>query len=66
MLPLGSTLDREKGKFYWLPVAGFMGDYNLTFIVASKGGLIRKYIRIAISPKFANNIGVLESPLPIR
>ena len=54
-LPLGSTLDREKGKFYWLPVAGFIGDYKLTFIVESKGGLIRKDIRIAISPKFDNN-----------
>jgi len=54
-LPLGSTLDREKGKFNWLPAAGFMGEYNLTFIVASKGGIIRKDIRVTISPKFANN-----------
>ena len=56
-LPLGSTLDREKGKFYWLPVAGFMGDYKLTFIVASKGGVIRKDIRVTILPlpKFDNN-----------
>jgi len=54
MLPLGSTLDREKGRFYWLPVAGFIGDYNLTFIAASKGGVIRKDIRVTILPKFAN------------
>ncbi|MCX6580173.1 MAG: Ig-like domain-containing protein [Candidatus Aminicenantes bacterium] len=65
-LPLGSTLDRGKGKFCWLPVAGFMGDYNLTFIAASKGGVIRKDIRITISPKFDNKIDVLESPLSIR
>ncbi|MDQ1350026.1 MAG: hypothetical protein QG657_327 [Acidobacteriota bacterium] len=51
-LPLGSTLDREKGKFHWLPVAGYMGDYNLAFIVESKGVVIRKDIRITISPKF--------------
>ncbi|MDQ1350025.1 MAG: hypothetical protein QG657_326, partial [Acidobacteriota bacterium] len=53
-LPLGSTLDREKGKFYWLPVAGFIGEYKLTFIVASKSGVIRKDIRVTILPKFAN------------
>ncbi|MDQ1352093.1 MAG: hypothetical protein QG657_2399 [Acidobacteriota bacterium] len=49
-LPLGSTLDRKNGKFYWLPVAGFMGDYKLAFIVESKSGIIRKDIQVTISP----------------
>jgi hypothetical protein len=53
-LPLGSTLDREKGKFFWLPVAGFIGDYKLSFIVRSKGRIIRKDILVTISPKFDN------------
>ena len=54
-LPLGSTLDRKNGKFYWLPVAGFNGDYKLAFIVESKSGVIRKDIQVTISPKCDNN-----------
>jgi hypothetical protein len=53
-LPLGSTLDRKNGKFYWLPVAGFMGDYKLAFIVESRSGVIRKDIQVTISPKYDN------------
>jgi hypothetical protein len=30
-LPIGSTLDREKGIFYWSPGPGFLGKYNLVF-----------------------------------
>ena len=35
-LPIGSTLDKEKGIFYWLPGPGFVGDYNFIFIKVSK------------------------------
>jgi len=31
-LPIGSTLDREKGIFYWQPGPGFIGEYRLVFI----------------------------------
>ncbi|MDQ1353205.1 MAG: hypothetical protein QG657_3511, partial [Acidobacteriota bacterium] len=31
-LPIGSTLDREKGIFYWIPGPGFLGNYELVFI----------------------------------
>jgi len=53
-LPLGSTLDRKNGKFYWLSVAGFIGDYKLAFILESKNGIIRKDIQVTISPKCDN------------
>jgi hypothetical protein len=52
ILPLGSTLDRKNGKFFWVPVAGFMGDYDLTFIVQSATGTLRKDIRVTILPEF--------------
>ena len=31
-LPIGSTLDRERGIFYWTPGPGFIGKYELEFI----------------------------------
>ena len=31
-LPVGSTLDREKGIFYWQPGPGFYGDYEFVFL----------------------------------
>jgi hypothetical protein len=32
-LPVGSTLDREAGIFYWIPAPGFLGEYTLHFSV---------------------------------
>jgi len=32
-LPAGSTLDREKGIFYWMPGPGFLGTHTLHFAV---------------------------------
>nr|NIM91371.1 hypothetical protein [Candidatus Aminicenantes bacterium] len=32
-LPIGSTLDREKGIFSWIPTPGFIGRYVLHFAV---------------------------------
>jgi len=32
-LPIGSTLDREKGIFTWMPGPGFLGQYVLHFAV---------------------------------
>jgi hypothetical protein len=52
-LPIGSTLDRRKGIFYWQPGPGFIGDYHLVFIVKEPGGdMIRKNIIVTIIPKF--------------
>ncbi len=30
-LPIGATLDRDNGVFYWQPCAGFLGQYHLVF-----------------------------------
>jgi len=38
-LPLGSTLDRAKGVFYWIPGPGFLGKHELHFAVTD--GLYR-------------------------
>lgn len=35
-LPIGSTLDEEKGIFYWTPGPGFIGKYELKFIDRDK------------------------------
>ncbi|UCH92443.1 MAG: hypothetical protein JSV88_19390, partial [Candidatus Aminicenantes bacterium] len=48
-LPVGSTLDVEKGVFYWIPPPGFVGSYQLLFIGAEKK--ILKRINIKIVPK---------------
>ena len=40
-LPVGSTLDKERGIFYWLPGPGFLGEYELVF-QSVKLGLERK------------------------
>jgi hypothetical protein len=34
-LPIGSTLDRENGRFYWEPPVGFLGDFDLIFVDTS-------------------------------
>jgi hypothetical protein len=54
-LPIGSTLDRKRGIFYWQPGPGFIGDYEFIFTEkAGSGELNRKIIsiRVTISPKF--------------
>lgn len=54
-LPIGSTLDKNKGIFYWLPGPGFIGEYEFVFKSAKLGE--EKKIKIFISPK----IGELHS-----
>jgi hypothetical protein len=53
-LPIGSTLDSQRGIFYWLPGLAFVGDYTFDFVI--KEGIIgkikRKRIKIKILPKF--------------
>ena len=48
-LPIGSTLDMERGVFYWHPGPGFTGSYQLVFIDTIKNRLWQ--INIKISPK---------------
>ncbi len=49
-LPIGSTLDRDKGIFYWNPGPGFVGSYELLFIDGKTGRLRR--VNIKILPKY--------------
>ena len=52
-LPIGSTLDTEKGIFYWSPGPGFVGLYPLVFVgKESDGEMSKKLININIVPKF--------------
>jgi hypothetical protein len=51
-LPIGSTLDRTNGVFYWQPGPGFIGKYDFIFITRGKAGLVElKSIKIKIRPK---------------
>jgi hypothetical protein len=49
-LPIGSTLDMEKGIFYWYPGPGFLGKHRLLFIIKGKNGTFKKNIIIRIRP----------------
>jgi hypothetical protein len=50
-LPIGSTLDTKRGIFYWHPGPGFIGNYELVFIVRGEAGkFIKKNITIKIGP----------------
>jgi hypothetical protein len=54
-LPIGSTLDSERGIFYWQPGPGFIGEYRFVFILSEKektGMMSKKDIIIKIIPKF--------------
>lgn len=48
-LPIGSTLDTEKGVFYWMPGPGFLGVHTLHFAAtdgANMGNPITLQVRI--------------------
>jgi len=48
-LPFGSTLDLEKGMFYWLPAPGYYGTYRLVFALAGPDSrMMRKDIEVKI------------------
>jgi len=52
-LPIGSTLDGEKGLFSWLPGPGFVGTYELIFLRTDESGLTTRIpVRITVRPKF--------------
>ncbi len=56
-LPVGSTLDRERGIFYWQPGPGFVGEYPFVFIKKGPHGEMVKKIKIRILPKFNTSPG---------
>ncbi len=52
-LPIGSTLDVDRGVFYWQPGPGFLGEYRLVFVEKYRDGeKTRKEVNITIAPKF--------------
>jgi len=52
-LPIGSTLDTDKGTFLWLPGPGFLGAYDLVFLSKDEFGLTRRIpVEVAIKPKY--------------
>jgi hypothetical protein len=52
-LPIGSTLDKKRGVFYWQPGPGFLGEYAFVFIRRTvEGRFSKKNITIKIVPKF--------------
>jgi len=51
-LPIGSTLDKERGTFYWIPSQGFLGKFKLVFIEKSGKDIISVWdIQVEIIPK---------------
>jgi hypothetical protein len=48
-LPIGSTMDIEKGIFFWTPGPGFVGPYELTFINTAEKRLMN--VKIIINQK---------------
>jgi hypothetical protein len=51
-LPVGSTLDTEKGIFYWQPGVGFLGEYPLVFMQNQSGQWVKKNLIVRIVPRF--------------
>jgi hypothetical protein len=51
-LPVGSTLDIEKGIFYWQPGVGFLGEYSFVFMEKHPGSWVKKNIIVRIAPRF--------------
>jgi hypothetical protein len=52
-LPVGSTLDRHRGIFYWQPGPGFIGEYRFIFIEKVQNrDVSRKNIIVKIVPRF--------------
>jgi len=51
-LPVGSTLDKENGIFYWMPGPGFKGEYLLHFSIINGKRKMIIPIKIRVSPLF--------------
>jgi hypothetical protein len=52
-LPIGSTLEVKTGKFYWIPGPGYLGTYELVFVIEETGGqCYQRKVEITVEPKF--------------
>ena len=51
-LPVGSTLDKARGIFYWHPGPGFYGNYEFVFLKEEPGRKEKVNLKIKILPKF--------------
>lgn len=52
-LPIGSTMDTEKGVFYWILGPGFIGEYQLVFVENEPDGAMnKKLVNVKIVSKF--------------
>jgi hypothetical protein len=52
-LPPGSTLDVERGIFYWQPGPAFWGEYRLLLLRKNNNGVFSRWmITLLIQPKF--------------
>jgi hypothetical protein len=50
-LPIGSTLDKGRGVFYWQPGPGFIGEYSFVFLRKDEAGrYMRRNVIIRIEP----------------
>jgi hypothetical protein len=66
-LPMGSNLDPATGDFVWLPPAGFVGPYDLTFVHSAGGATVQENVRIVLNPRSSNLVGpqlVVDSTQP--
>jgi hypothetical protein len=55
-LPVGSTLDRETGVFYWQPGPGFLGQYDFVFIKQDSGRyFVKRPVTVRILPRGTPN-----------
>jgi len=52
-LPIGSTLDSERGVFTWQLGPGFIGDYEFVFVKRAPQGVVKLRTRIQVVPKFS-------------
>jgi hypothetical protein len=67
-LPIGSTLDAERGRFYWQPGAGFLGAYELVFVRTSVDGRSEQIpVQVILQPRHRNASDVqmaIDLPAP--
>jgi hypothetical protein len=55
-LPLGSSLDARTGVFYWEPVAGFLGTFELEFIATKGAAKQMTKVRVVVGPSMRTAI----------
>ncbi|MCP5047254.1 MAG: hypothetical protein GY940_08785, partial [bacterium] len=54
-LPIGSTLDSKASVFHWKTTPGFIGKYELVFLLKYKNGKSTKQVvTVNIGPKFTD------------